>query len=79
MTESTDATFPCPRDGAAMEPGGRRSGVWRCPDCGGIFIDAGAAGGPAGVPSWLPPVVVSVALSLVATLVARRIARRGTE
>jgi hypothetical protein len=66
----------CPRDGTEMEPVGRRPGVQRCPDCGGIFIDGGTARGPGGVPSWLPPVVMSVVMSLAATLVARRLVRR---
>jgi hypothetical protein len=62
----------CPRDGASMEARGRRDRVWRCPECGGMFVDvkawrASRAGGP---PPWLP-VVSSIALSVGMTLLVR--------
>jgi hypothetical protein len=62
-----------------MAPMGRRGrgGAWRCPDCGGMFIDVttmrrGRGGRP---PAWVP-VLSSVAWSLLALAVVRRLRRR---
>ncbi len=54
-----------------------RGGAWRCPTCGGIFIDVatmrrGRGGRP---PAWVP-VLSSVAWSLLALAVVRRLRRR---
>ena len=77
MTDETTTEWQCPKDGATMQPLGRRSGTWRCPTCQGIFIDTGAMRrGRAGKPAWWLPVVTSIAMSLLATFEARRLRRR---
>ena len=80
MTDETTATRQCPKDGTTMAPMGRRGrgGAWRCPTCGGIFIDTEALRrGRAGSPPWWAPVVTSVIMSLLATVVVRRLRRRN--
>ena len=74
MTDETETAWKCPKDGTVMQPQGRRSRVWRCPTCRGIFMDTEAMrrGRP---PKWAP-VVTSVLVSLLATAVARRLRRR---
>jgi hypothetical protein len=77
MTDETRTTWQCPKDGAAMTQMGRRTGAWRCPDCGGMFIDVttmrrGRGGRP---PAWVP-MLSSVAWSLLALAVVRRLRRR---
>ena len=79
VTDQTDTTWKCPKDGMVMQPLGRRGrgGAWRCPMCGAIFIDTEAMRrGRAGSPPWWAPVVTSIAMSLLATFVARRLRRR---
>lgn len=79
MTDEATATWQCPKDGTTMAPMGRRGrgGAWRCPTCGGIFIDvATMRRGRAGSPPWWAPVFTSVFVSLLATVVARRLRRR---
>jgi hypothetical protein len=79
MTDQTTTAWQCPKDGAAMQPMGRRGrgGAWRCPRCQGIFIDTEAMRrGRAGRPTWWAPVVTSVAVSLLTTFVARRLRKR---
>jgi len=84
MTEETSAAdrpraWPCPKDGASMQPMGRRGrgGAWRCPTCRGIFLDTEAMrrGRQGRAPMW-SPVVTSVLMSLLATFVVRRLRRR---
>lgn len=76
MTDETQTLWKCPKDGAVMQPMGRRgrSGAWRCPTCQGIFIDTGVM--RQGRPPWWAPVVTSVLVSLLARAVARRLRRR---
>jgi hypothetical protein len=74
MTDETQTTWNCPKDGGTMQPLGRRSGTWRCPTCQGIFVDTGAM--REGRPPWWAPVVTSVLLSLLARAVVRRMRRR---
>ena len=79
MTEEKQIEWPCPKDGSAMQPMGRRGrgGAWRCPECRGVFIDTEAMRrGRAGRPSKWSPVVTSVVMSLLATFVVRRLRRR---
>ncbi len=77
MTDETQTSWQCPKDGTAMHPMGRRSGAWRCPDCRGVFIDTEAMRrGRGGRPPKWSPVVTSVLMSLVATFVVRRLQRR---
>jgi hypothetical protein len=77
MTEAAEQTWSCPRDGAAMVPMRRRAGVWRCPTCGGIFIDVdGMRRGEAGYPPAWPRVFLNVAASLIAVALVRRLFRR---
>jgi hypothetical protein len=79
MTDETQGAWTCPKDGAAMQPMGRRGrgGAWRCPTCRGIFIDMEVMRrGRAGSPPWWAPVVTSVLVSLLATVVVRRLRRR---
>jgi ssDNA-binding Zn-finger/Zn-ribbon topoisomerase 1 len=55
----------------------RRGGAWRCPDCGGIFIDMGTRRRGRGArPPALVPVLSSVAWSLLALAIVRRLRRR---
>ncbi|MDR3545133.1 MAG: zf-TFIIB domain-containing protein [Candidatus Limnocylindrales bacterium] len=82
MTDETTTAWQCPKDGAVMQPMGRRGrgGAWRCPACGAIFIDPEAMRrGRAGSPPWWVPVVTSIAVSLLATFVVRRLRRRPPE
>ena len=76
MTDDTQTTWNCPRDGTVMQPLGRpgRGGAWRCPMCRAIFLDTEAM--RQGRPPWWAPVVTSILVSLLATLVARRLRRR---
>jgi hypothetical protein len=73
MTDETQTEWKCLKDGAAMQPMGRRGrgGAWRCPTCRGIFIDSEAM--RRGRPPWWAPVLTSVILSLLATVVVRRL------
>jgi hypothetical protein len=61
-----------------MAPMGRRGpgGAWRCPDCGGIFIDVGTMRRGRGrrPPAWVT--AHEVAWSLLALAVVRRLRRR---
>ena len=76
----TPPKWLCPKDGSAMGPMGRRGrgGMWRCPDCGSIFVDTevmrrGRGGRPlmwAPGPVWAP-VVVSVGVSVLLTVIVR--------
>jgi hypothetical protein len=74
MTDDTQTTWNCPRDGTVMQPLGRRPGAWRCPTCRAIFLDTEAM--RQGRPPWWAPVVTSVLVSLLATVVARRLRKR---
>ncbi|MCU0294347.1 MAG: zf-TFIIB domain-containing protein [Thermoanaerobaculaceae bacterium] len=78
MTEEKKTAWPCPKDGAAMQPMARGDGVRRCPECRSVFIDPEAMrrGGGARPPKW-SPVVTSVLMSLLATFVVRRLRRRS--
>lgn len=79
MTDETTTAWQCPKDGAAMQPMGRRGrgGAWRCPTCKGIFLDTEAMRrGRAGKPPWWVPVVTSITMSLLATFVVRRLRHR---
>jgi Transcription factor zinc-finger len=42
VAEETPTAWSCPKDGTAMEPLGRRSRAYRCPECRGVFIDTAA-------------------------------------
>jgi hypothetical protein len=79
MTDETTSVWKCPRDGAVMQPLGRRGrgGAWRCPICRAIFLDTKAM--EQGRPPWWAPVVTSVLVSLLATVVARRLRKRPPE
>ena len=80
VSEETQTAWPCPKDGTAMQPMGRRGrgGAWRCPTCRGVFIDVEAMrrGRGAQPPKW-SPAVTSVLMSLLATFVVRRLRRRS--
>jgi hypothetical protein len=78
VTDKTETKWQCPKDGAAMQQMGRRSGAWRCPDCRGVFIDTAAAmpRGRGARPPWWALVVTSVLMSLLATFAIRRLRRR---
>ena len=77
MTEETTTLWQCPKDGTAMQPMGRRSGAWRCPECRGIFIDTEAMRrGRRGQPPMWAPFVMSVLMSLLARFVVRRLRQR---
>jgi hypothetical protein len=79
VTEEKQTEWPCPKDGTAMVPMGRRGrgGAWRCPECRGVFIDTEAMRrGSGGQPPKWSPVVTSVLMSLLATFVVRRLRRR---
>ena len=79
MTDETKTAWPCPKDGSAMQPMGRRGrgGAWRCPACRGVFIDTEAMRrGRGGQPPMWAPFVMSVLMSLLATFVVRRLRRR---
>ena len=80
MTDETRTAWQCPKDGNVMQPLGRRSGAWRCPECRGVFIDTEAMRSKRGgrPPKW-SPVVTSVLMSLLATFVVRRIRRRSSK
>ena len=77
MTDDTQTTWNCPRDGTVMQPLGRpgRGGAWRCPMCRAIFLDTEAM--RQGRPPWWAPVVTSVLVSLLATVVGRRLRKRS--
>jgi Transcription factor zinc-finger len=79
VTDETTTAWQCPKDGAPMQPMGRRGrgGAWRCPTCRGLFIDTEAMrrGRP---PKW-SPVVTSVVMSLLARAVVRRMRRRSAK
>jgi hypothetical protein len=80
MTDQAATTWQCPKDGTVMQARGRRSGIWRCPTCRGIFIDTeamrrGRNGQP---PKWVP-FVTSMLMSLLVTFVVRRLRRRPRE
>ena len=79
QTTGSQGAMPCPKDGTSMAPLGRRGrgGAYRCPECGGMFIDVetmrrGRAGGP---PMWAP-FAMSVLMSVGMTLLVRRLRRR---
>jgi hypothetical protein len=76
MTDEVGTAWKCPKDGAAMQPLGRRGrgSASRCPTCRGIFMDTEAM--RRGRPPWWSPVVTSIAMSLLATAVVRRLRRR---
>jgi Transcription factor zinc-finger len=76
MADENETTWKCPKDGAVMQPLGRRGrgGAWRCPMCRAIFLDTEAM--QQGRPPWWGPVVTSVLVSLLATVVARRLRKR---
>ena len=78
MSDETQAAWMCPKDGAAMQPLGRRGrgGAWRCPTCRGIFIDTGAMRRGRGQPPKWSPILTSVLVSLLAVVVARRLRKR---
>ena len=77
MTDETQTTWQCPKDGTAMAPMGRRTGAWRCPDCRAIFLDTEAMRrGRGGQPPMWSPVMMSVLASVLATVVVRRLRRR---
>ena len=77
VTEQTVATWPCPKDGTAMQPMARGDGVRRCPECRSVFIDPEALRrGRGGRPAKWSPVVTSVLMSLLVTFVVRRLRRR---
>jgi hypothetical protein len=79
VTDETKTAWPCPKDGSAMQPMGRRGrgGAWRCPACRGVFIDTEAMRrGRGGQPPMWAPFVMSVLMSLLATFVVRRLRRR---
>lgn len=78
VAEETPTAWSCPKDGTAMEPLGRRSRAYRCPECRGVFIDTTAMRrGRGGRPPKWSPVVTSVLFSLLATFVVRRLRRRS--
>jgi hypothetical protein len=77
-TEAASAVaWTCPKDGTAMVARGQRGGVWRCPACGGVFLDVETLRGGRSrqPPMWLP-MVWSVALSVGVTLLVRRLKAR---
>jgi len=74
VTTVAEKALQCPKDGAVMQPLGRRSGAWRCPTCKGIFMDTEMM--RRGRPRKWSPVLTSVLMSLLATAVARRLRRR---
>ncbi len=81
MTDETTRTWPCPKDGTAMTPLGRRArgGAWRCPTCRGIFLDTEAVRRMRGErPAWMP-VLMSVLWSLLAVAVVRRLRRHKSQ
>jgi hypothetical protein len=78
VTEEKQTTWPCPKDGTAMQPMARGDGVRRCPECRSVFIDPEAMRrGRGGQPPKWSPVVTSVLMSLLATFVVRRLRRRS--
>ncbi len=77
MADLTQIPFPCPKDGASMQPMSRGDGVRRCSECRGVFIDPEALRG--GRPPTWAPFVTSVLVSLLATFVVRRLRRRCAE
>jgi predicted RNA-binding Zn-ribbon protein involved in translation (DUF1610 family) len=80
VTEETVTAWPCPKDGTAMQPMGRRrrGGAWRCPTCRGVFIDTEAMRrGRGGQPPMWAPFVMSLLMSVLATFVVRRLRRRS--
>ncbi len=79
MATAARLEMACPKDGTAMVPAGRRGrgGMFRCPECSGLFLDLESvrrarADRP---PAWAP-VVMSVLMSVGMTLLVRRL-RRG--
>jgi len=79
MTDETTAgatapVYPCPKDGAAMEPMGRRGrrGAYRCPSCRAVFLDVEAMRRGRGrrPPVWAP-VAMSVLMSIGMTVLVR--------
>jgi hypothetical protein len=77
VTDETETTWHCPKDGSVMQPLGRRSGAWRCPECRGLFIDtAGMRRGRGGRPPKWVPMLTSVLMSMLATFVVRRLRKR---
>jgi hypothetical protein len=78
-TDETQAAWQCPKDATAMQPLGRRSGAWRCPQCRAVFLDTEAMRRGRGQrpPRWAP-VVTSVVASLVATFIVRRLRHHTT-
>ena len=82
MADETQIAWTCPKDGAAMQPLGRRGRgrAWRCPTCRGIFLDTEAMRrGRAEKPPWWVPIVTSVVMSLLARAVVRHLRRRPTK
>jgi hypothetical protein len=78
VTTADSAVLACPKDGTAMVPVSRRGrgNMYRCPACGGVFLDLEAvrrrrAGQP---PVWAP-VVLSIVMSVGMTLLVRRLRR----
>jgi hypothetical protein len=78
MTTAERPEMACPKDGAAMVPASRRGqgNMFRCPTCGGVFLDLDAVRrGRSGRPPAWAPVVVSVLMSVGMTLLVRRLRR----
>ena len=80
MADETTATWQCPKDGTAMQQKGRRGrGPWRCPTCGGIFLDTAGMRGGRKRPSIWQSMLTSVFWSVLATVVVRKMrARKST-
>jgi len=78
MTEESNPAWLCPKDGATMQPMGRRMGARRCPTCRGVFIDTEAMRRGRRPPMW-SPLLMSIFWSLLATIVVRRLRRRPSK
>jgi hypothetical protein len=79
-TIEAQSAMACPKDGTSMAPVGRRGrgGVYRCPECNGVFLDTAAMRrGRSGQPPTWAPFVMSVLMSVGMTLLVRRVRRRS--
>ena len=78
MADESATTWQCPKDGTAMQKR-RGRGPWRCPTCGGIFVDTAAMRRGRKKPSVVRSMLTSVVWSVLATVVVRKLRNRGSQ
>ena len=78
MSDETGLPWGCPKDGAEMAQKGRRTGAWRCPECGGLFIDTEAMRRGRRPPTW-PRILKNVLIGLLVVNVVRRLRQHRSQ